>query len=217
YEIDNTLPAVQDLDDFLQKKASMIAKELIFAKKALIISGVHSFSTSIIKSSFNIAKAIQKNSNNHVGLNFMTYSSNSLGVGLMGGMSLNCALKNFKENKFDAIIFMEYDLYRYVNKSDFDAILKDKVNIITLDHQYTPTYNNSGLSFSSTSIVESTGTVINFEGRAQRFFQVYDPYFYNDDICLIHSWKWLHKIYTKINKIKNALRKNHLYSVCEEA
>ncbi|QCI20311.1 NADH-quinone oxidoreductase subunit NuoG [Buchnera aphidicola (Brachycaudus cardui)] len=205
HEIDKSLPPVLHLNTFLKEKALLIANRLMLSKKALIISGVHSFDSSIIKASINIAKAIKiKNLNNHVGLTLLTASSNTLGVGLMGGMSLESALEEFKQEKADAIIFMEYDLYRFISEYDCDFLLKNKQKIMTLDHQSTKTYKKSGLTLSSTNFTESSGTIINFEGRAQRFFQVYDPSFYNKNNCVLDSWKWLHCIKSKIDNVEES-------------
>ncbi|QIQ41761.1 MAG: NADH-quinone oxidoreductase subunit NuoG [Buchnera aphidicola (Microlophium carnosum)] len=198
--IDNSLPKVLNLNSILKEKALLIANRLISSKKTLIISGSHSFSSSTIQASINIAKAIKiYTPNHHVGVTFLTSTSNSLGLELLGGMSIECALNEIKKETADAVIFMEYDLYRFMSQYDCDHFFKNKKNIITIDHQYTDTYKKSGLSFPSTNFTESSGTVINFEGRAQRFFQVYDPNFYDKSNCLFDSWKWLHFIKSKID------------------
>jgi len=202
YELDKSLPKVSQLNSLLQEKVSLIANRLISSKKTLIISGSHSFSSSIIKAAINLSQAIKMNTiDHHIGVTFLTSSSNSLGAGLIGGMSIECALEEFKKEKADAIIFMEYDLYRFASQYDCDTFLDKKENIITLDHQYTETYKKSGLTFPSRNFTESSGTVINFEGRAQRFFQVYDPNFYDNKNCLFESWKWLHIIKSKIDNV----------------
>lgn len=201
YELDKNLPEITNLSSVLKEKVLLIANKLLSSKKSLIISGTHSFSTSIIKSAINIAKSLKINNiNHHVGLTFLTSSSNSLGLGLMGGMSLDSMIKEFREKKVDAVIFMEYDLYRFASKHDCDVFFKQQEKIITIDHQYTETYKKSGLKLPSTSFAETSGTIVNFEGRAQRFFQVYDPIFYDKSNCLYESWKWLHFIKSKIHK-----------------
>ncbi|WAI18129.1 MAG: NADH-quinone oxidoreductase subunit NuoG [Buchnera aphidicola (Acyrthosiphon caraganae)] len=203
YKLDKSLPKVLNLSSVLKEKALLIANRLISSKKTLIISGSHSFSDAIIQASINIAKAIKTNTiHHHVGATFLTSSSNSLGVELFEGMSIECVLDEFKQKKADAIIFMEYDLYRVLSENYCNHFLKNKENIITIDHQYTETYKKSALSLPATSFTESSGTVINFEGRAQRFFQVYDPNFYDKKNCLFDSWKWLHFIKSKIDNTK---------------
>ncbi|QCI16989.1 NADH-quinone oxidoreductase subunit NuoG [Buchnera aphidicola (Aphis helianthi)] len=191
----------QDFSPFLLEKASLIAKKIFNAKKVLIISGTSSFSTSIIKTAINLAISIKKKKVNHVALTFLTSSSNTLGVGLIGGISIEQAVQRLNQKEADAIIFMEYDLYRYLSKYDCDIFLKNRNNVLSIDHQYTKTYTNSNLSLPCVNFSESSGTIINFEGRAQRFFQVYDPMFIDKKNCLYESWKWLHFIQCKfLNK-----------------
>ncbi|QCI18717.1 NADH-quinone oxidoreductase subunit NuoG [Buchnera aphidicola] len=201
YNLDPTLPIVQGLNSYLLEKASLISKKLLNAKKTLIISGTHSFSTSIIKTAINIAISIKKKKANHVAMTFLTSSANTLGLALIGGISIEEAFKQLTEKKADAVIFMEYDLYRYISKYNCDIFFKNKKNILSIDHQYTKTYKSSAINLPCLNFSESSGTIINFEGRAQRFFQVYDPMFFDKENCLYESWKWLHLIKCKsLNK-----------------
>ncbi|QIE01901.1 NADH-quinone oxidoreductase subunit NuoG [Buchnera aphidicola] len=203
HEINENLPPAYELNSILQKQASLIAKRLISSKKPLIISGSHSFDSSMIQASINIASAIKNYApSNHVGAAFFTLSSNSLGTELIGGMSIESVLQEIENKTADAIVFMEYDIYRFISEYDCYNLFKNQENIMTLDHQYTKTYQKSGLTLPSKNFTESSGTVINFEGRAQRFFQVYDPNFYNNDYCLFESWRWLHFIKSKIDSTK---------------
>ncbi len=199
--LDTSLPIIKDLSPLLLKKASFISKKLLNAKKALIISGTSSFNKSIIKTAINIAISIKKKEKNHVALSFFTTSSNTLGLGLIGGISIEEVLDRLQKKEADAVIFMEYDVSRYLSKYDYEIFFKNKKNICTIDHQYTKTYKNSKLNLPCVNFPESSGTIINFEGRAQRFFQVYDPMFFNKKNCLYESWKWLHFIQCKfLNK-----------------
>src|SRR3546814_18871310 len=43
----------------------------------------------------------------------------------------------------------------------------------------------------SSDLFEGDGTLINYEGRAQRHFQVFDPTYYDASIGLVESWRWL--------------------------
>ncbi|MFH4843288.1 molybdopterin dinucleotide binding domain-containing protein, partial [Klebsiella pneumoniae] len=37
------------------------------------------------------------------------------------------------------------------------------------------------------------------EGRAQRFFQVYDPAYYDAKTVMLESWRWLHSLHSTVN------------------
>jgi NADH-quinone oxidoreductase subunit G len=51
---------------------------------------------------------------------------------------------------------------------------------------------------STASFAESDGTSINHEGRAQRFFQVYDPSYYDDSVVMLESWRWLRSLHSVV-------------------
>ncbi|CAL4320193.1 NADH-quinone oxidoreductase subunit G [Buchnera aphidicola (Protaphis terricola)] len=198
HNLDINSSKVLSLNDHLSKKSSLIAQDLINAKKVLIISGMHSFSKSIIQTSINIAISIKRKKNNHVALTFATPSANTLGLGIMSGFSIEKAFQKLNKKEADAVIFMEYDVYRYLSKHDCDFLFKNKENTLSIDHQYTKTYKNSKINLPCMNFFESSGTIINFEGRAQRFFKVYDPMFFDENNCLYESWKWLHFIQCKL-------------------
>ena len=52
---------------------------------------------------------------------------------------------------------------------------------------------------SAASFAEGDGTVVSQEGRAQRFYQVYDPSYYKPEYVIKESWRWLHAIETGLN------------------
>ncbi|KYP97615.1 NADH dehydrogenase, partial [Sodalis-like endosymbiont of Proechinophthirus fluctus] len=64
---------------------------------------------------------------------------------------------------------------------------------------------------SAASFAESDGTLINQEGRAQRFFQVYDPAYYDDQVIMMESWRWLHSLHsTYLNRQVDWTRLDHI-------
>uniref|UniRef100_A0A914Z2H5 NADH-ubiquinone oxidoreductase 75 kDa subunit, mitochondrial n=23 Tax=cellular organisms TaxID=131567 RepID=A0A914Z2H5_9BILA len=58
--------------------------------------------------------------------------------------------------------------------------------------------NSMGLGIYGWRFAESDGTVINNEGRAQRFFQVYDPAYYDSKTVMLESWRWLHSLHSTL-------------------
>ncbi len=69
-----------------------------------------------------------------------------------------------------------------------------------IDHQKTTTVNKAQFVLSAASFAEGDGTMISMEGRAQRYFQLYDPNYY-DPTCLINeSWRWLYALQTTLEK-----------------
>ncbi|PPI88885.1 NADH-quinone oxidoreductase subunit G [Candidatus Pantoea edessiphila] len=190
------------LDNNLKNKMQEIVQALISAKKPLIISGTNSGSIAIIEAAANIAKAL-KYRGSDVGITLLVSNVNSIGLVLIGGNTLEFALEQFSKNEADVLLIMENDLYRHVSKPLLDDIIfSNPRKVIVLDHQNTSTLKKAGLVLSSASYVESSGTLINNEGRAQRFFQVYDPSYYNKKIIIPTSWRLLHYIHSKIENKK---------------
>ncbi|QCI25915.1 NADH-quinone oxidoreductase subunit NuoG [Buchnera aphidicola] len=180
----------------------IIYKALLSCKKPLIISGTHSGSINLIHSSTNIAQGLQALKKD-VGLILLTASSNSIGVGLISDFSMTDVMNKISSDQIDTLVILENDLYRYVLKKDMDCILKKIKNIIVLDHVLTPTARKSTIFFPTTNFSESSGTIVNYESRMQRFFSVFNPMVYDNTICILEAWFWLYKIYYKIHNINN--------------
>jgi NADH-quinone oxidoreductase subunit G len=195
--LDESAPAVSGFDSTLNGKVDVVVQALAGAKKPLIISGTHSGSIAMIEAAANVAKALKARGAD-VGITFLAGAANSFGLGLMGGQSLDSALEQLSKGEADALVVLENDLYRHAPKANVDAALDTTANVIVVDHQHTATLEKAGLVLSTASFAESDGTSINHEGRAQRFFQVYDPSYYDDSVVMLESWRWLHSLHSAV-------------------
>jgi NADH-quinone oxidoreductase subunit G len=65
------------------------------------------------------------------------------------------------------------------------------VKLIVLDHQSHATAARAEVVLAAGSFAESDGTVVSNEGRAQRYFKVYDPGYYDPHCVIRESWEWL--------------------------
>lgn len=197
--IDDTAPAVNDLDAQLQAKRDVVVQALLGAKKPLIIAGCHSGSQQTLQAAANVAEAL-KAKGKAVGITLLAPEANSTGVALLGGMSLDKALQQLNSGQADALLVLENDLYRHAPRAQVDAALAKTEQIVVLDHQHTETLAKAGFVLSAASFAEACGTLINYEGRAQRFFQVYDPAYYDHSVAIKAGWQWLTALQNKINE-----------------
>ncbi|NIH40994.1 MAG: NADH-quinone oxidoreductase subunit NuoG [Buchnera aphidicola (Periphyllus aceris)] len=198
----------------IKEKSLYISKILLKSKRILIVSGSHSRNLSLIKSSYNLALNLKK-LGFHIGLILLTPQANSLGLSIINGLSLNKSLEKVKKKKNNTLIVVENDLFYSFPKFYLNKILKNFTNIIVMDHQKTKTFKIANISIPVANFFESTGTVINYELRAQRFFQVYDPKFYNKKISIISSWKILNKInYYLYKVIEKKINLDDFISIC---
>jgi NADH-quinone oxidoreductase subunit G len=58
----------------------------------------------------------------------------------------------------------------------------------------TPTAHRAEIVLPAASFAEATGTLVNMEGRAQRYFQNFDPAYYDRTVATLESWRWLGRV-----------------------
>lgn len=118
---------------------------------------------------------------------------------MIGGGSLEEALSELETGAADAVVVLENDLHRHASAARVDAALAKAPLVMVVDHQRTAIMDKAHLVLSAASFAESDGTVVNNEGRAQRFFQVYDPSYYDANTVMLESWRWLHSLHSTVD------------------
>lgn len=196
HAINGEAPAVDGLSAELSAKVEIVAQALASAKKPLIISGSHAASDAIIQAAANVALAL-KAKGNQVGLSYIAPHANSFGLAMMNAEPLDSALAQIESGAVDTAIVMENDLYRHGSAKAIDSALTKLKQLIVADHQRTAIMDKADLILPAASFAESDGTLVNQEGRAQRYFQVFDPSFYDHSIVMNESWRWLHSLQTE--------------------
>lgn len=186
---------------------------LLAAKRPLIVSGTALGSKEIIEASSNIVKSLhQKRKKGSI--SFVLPEVNSLGVSMISSKSLDSGLEEIARGAADAIVILENDLFRRLPNEKVKNALDSAKAVIVADHQKTDTTAYADLILPVTSFVESTGTVISHEGRAQRFFQVFQPT-YLDPKSLIHEgWRWMQALHNDLTS--NPLTWTLLDQITEE-
>lgn len=190
--IDPASPAVAGLDAETTERAQRIADTLLASSKAVIVSGTGAGSESVINAAANVAWALHARGK-IVELMLIVPEANSLGTALMAAPSIDEAFKAIESGKADTLVVLENDLYRRAPKARVDAVLA-KAKLIVVDHQMTETAARAELLLSAGSFAEADGTLVSNEGRAQRYFQVYDPAYYKPETRIRESWNWLHGV-----------------------
>ncbi|KAI2676459.1 NADH-quinone oxidoreductase subunit NuoG [Pseudomonas sp. TNT3] len=193
HALDASAPAVEDLDTEALDLAKRIADALLAAKRPLIIAGTSLGSKSLIEAAANIAKALKLREKNG-SISLIVPEANSLGLAMLGGNSVDEALQAVIDGKADAIVVLENDLYTRTDKARVDAALNAAKVVIVADHQKTATSDRAHLVLPAASFAEGDGTLVSQEGRAQRFFQVFDPKYMDASILVHEGWRWLHAL-----------------------
>ncbi len=194
HAIDSAAPAVGDLPQAVAELAQQIANVLLAAKNPLIVSGTGAASEAVLQAAANISAALHAK-NKTAGIVLAVPEANSLGLALLGGDSADAALQALRDGQADVAVVLENDLYRRADKTLVDAALSAARNIIVVDHQRTATAEKANVLLPAATFAEGDGTLISNEGRAQRFFQVYDPVYYEPSCQIKEGWRWLHALH----------------------
>lgn len=190
HALDAAAPPVIGLDPQTAELANTIARTLAGAKRPLIVSGTGAGSAAVLQAAANIALALHA-SNAGAALVLSVPEANSYGLTLLEPHPLEAALAQIERGEADTLVVLENDLYRRAPAARLDAALAKLKHLIVVDHQSSPTTARAQIVLPAASVFESDGTLVNYEGRAQRHFQVFDPRYYDASISLIESWRWL--------------------------
>ncbi|UVL58178.1 NADH-quinone oxidoreductase subunit NuoG [Pseudomonas sp. B21-035] len=214
HAIDPSAPAVDGLDAEALALAKRIADALVAANRPLVVAGTSLASNALIEAAANIAKALKLREKNG-SLSLVVPEANSLGLAMLGGESIDAALNAVIEGKADAIVVLENDLYSRVAAAKVDAALAAAKVVIVADHQKTATTDRAHLVLPAATFAEGDGTLVSLEGRAQRFFQVFDPTYLDSSILVHEGWRWMHALRaTLLNKPVDWTQLDHVTSAC---
>ncbi|ROM94494.1 NADH-quinone oxidoreductase subunit NuoG [Pseudomonas brassicacearum] len=214
HALDASAPAVEGLDSEALELAQRIANALLAAKRPLIIAGTSLGSKALIEAAANIAKALKLREKNG-SISLIVPEANSLGLAMLGGESVDAALQAVISGRADAIVVLENDLYTRTDKAEVDAALTAAKVVIVADHQKTATSDRAHLVLPAASFAEGDGTLVSQEGRAQRFFQVFDPTYLDASILVHEGWRWLHALRaTLLNQPIDWTQLDHVTAAC---
>lgn len=162
------------------------AKALAGSKKPLIVSGTGLLSCEIIQCAANIA-GVLKAASKDVGLVYSVPEANSMGMAMLGTAgSLDDAVKRTATEDNMTAVILETDVFYRTDRKSASAFLKNCNKKILLDTTENETTPEADFILPAGTFAESDGTLVNNEGRAQRYYQVFKP---NNEMR--SSWAWL--------------------------
>lgn len=189
HQLNPSLPSVDGMDEETAQKAKSIAAALQLARQPVIISGTSCCNEALIRVAFDIAAALNT-ATRKASLSYVLPECNSMGLAMMQAPSFErVAGKVTREQDITAII-LENDIYRSIPADKADMFLSHCKYLIVLDSLHNLTTEKAHTLIPAATFAEGDGTLVNNEGRAQRFCQVFMP----ADKQIIESWKWLWKM-----------------------
>jgi NADH-quinone oxidoreductase subunit G len=185
HAIDPSSPAVDGLPQELESMAATIAAALCKAHHPLVVSGASCRSQSVVAAAAQIAWALCR-TGHPAGLSFTTPECNSFGLSMLGAKPLSEALQISTDSPHSTLIVLENDLSRRSPSHEITALLSNVRHLIAVDYLANSTTEAAEVVLPAGTFAESDGTLVTSEGRAQRFFQAFDP---STDVQA--SWHWL--------------------------
>ena len=191
HELDPSAPAPPAVTTEISDAAKRIASALGAAKRPLIVSGTSLGSAAVLEAAANVAWALSKQSSS-VLLSLAVAEANSLGMALFDAPPLDQALERLGGQE-SVIVVLENDLDRRLPRETLERVLA-RARLVVLDHQMTATAERATVVLPAATFAEGDGTLINMEGRAQRYFQNFDPSFVDRTVATAESWRWIGRL-----------------------
>ncbi len=196
-KLDKNAPEINTGNKDIQRLSEEIALSLKNARNPLIISGISSNDESILYAALNICKALLSSGSN-VALSLVLPECNSMGLSLLPGKSFEDLFALDGNKKIDSLLVLENDLYRRAAETSVDELFEKSGQIIVLDHILNKTAQKADILLPVATFAESEGTIINNEGRAQRYYKAIDT-----SNQVKESWQWISDI-IKIRDVNNS-------------
>ena len=184
-KLDDRAPYSHTEKKDLQVLAGKIALSLKNAKNPLIISGISCGDEAIIKSALNITMALLSDRSD-VMLSMVLPECNSMGLTLLPGKSFEDSDLITENKEIDILVVLENDLFRRADEDTVNELFNKSRQIIVLDHLSNSTTQRADILLPAATFAESEGTIVNNEGRAQRYYKAID-----NKNQIKESWQWL--------------------------
>ena len=186
--INDKAPLSKNNDRDHQNVAEGIAASLKIAKNPLIIAGITCGDEDILHAGMNIATALLS-TGKKVMFTAILPECNSMGLAFIQGKSFDDAVSLAGDEKIETLVILENDLYRRAAKESVDLLFENSRQIIVLDHLENQTSLQADILLPSSTFAESEGTLVNNEGRAQRYYKA----IINKD-QVKESWRWISEL-----------------------
>lgn len=205
HALDANAPPVADLSDDARAFADSVAQALREAERPLVVSGLGCGSEAVMRAAANVAWALRA-TGRAAGLCFTMPECNSLGAAILcdgGDGSVEAVFKAVEKKAADAVIILENDLYRRADALPVGALLSAAGHVIVIDHLVNAMTPKAEVVLPAATFAEGDGTLVNNEGRAQRFYQVFAT-----EGEVRESWRWLRDLMIAVGHRQAATWRN---------
>jgi len=146
------------------------------AKRPLVVIGTLHRDPALLEAALAVIEAINARRDSAAWLTMAMAEANSLGAALLAGdegMRLSDLTAAIEDGAVTTLVVTENDLFeRFGDHARLTSALERLEHLIVLDHTTTATASCARHVFPVATMAECSGTLINNEGRLQRFYQV---------------------------------------------
>ena len=186
HAVDAAQPPVDGLPDALRAAAETFAAALCAARRPVVLTGTGCGSEALLRVAARLAWSLPRGERRGAPLAVVQPEADTVGSLLLGGRPLSEALYAMQVGEVDTAIVLQNDLVRRAGGAKVGAALRRCARVIALDHVANATTATADVVLPSATWAESTGTFVNFEGRARRFYRVFAP-----GQGVRPAWSWL--------------------------
>lgn len=194
-ESDQSIPAVPDLGDAELRLARRWAAAFVAADAPLVVAGCSSGSSDLIHAAAQLTLALRRRGQGPATLLFTAPEPDSVGLRMLGGGSLVQGLAAAARGEADAVVVLDNDLTRRAPPLLTDDFLRRHVPVIALATLEDRLTAQADVVLPAATWAEATGTFVNHEARAQRFFSVLPP-----AAEARPAWRWARDIMERLSR-----------------
>jgi len=185
HALDPDAPPVTGLSGDSQALVETMAAALGGARRPLVVSGTGCGSEAVLQAAANVATALGR-ANPQTRISLVAPQCNSLGLALLDPRSLDTAVQAAEAGELDTLVVLETDLYQCLPRDAAARLLERAGHVVTVDCVHHDTAARSDVVLPAAAFPEADGTLVNNEGRAQRFYRTCLP-----GGPVQESWRWL--------------------------
>lgn len=160
-----------------KKWAVQVANQLMDAAQPCVIAGTSAGAPALLAATDRLVNALSAKRKQAIKTALVTGEPNSIGLALSqpknGVASFVKQLLSLKTPQ--TVICLQSDLYEWAQSDLLDSLWRMGHRLVVIDYLENATATRADLFLPATTVVETEGTLVNNEGRAQRFFSVYAP------------------------------------------
>ena len=118
-------------------------------------------------------------------------------------------VKEVQKGSVETLLILENDIYRRLDKKTAHNLFSKVKHVVAFDYLENTTTSAAEVVIPVGTFAEADGTLVNNEGRAQRFYQSFPP-----EGVVQESWRWMKEIMDVSNK-DDAKSWNNLSDIVE--